>query len=452
MCLRLSWITCCVPKRRRLLTTVAFTPGTSASAREIGVVQAFNPLHGVAGQAGESSAAEPAASYPVASMREDQLRAPSRRLAVIARDDATSQVGGEVHESAIVASAVSSEPRSSWAPGASRAHLHASAPPDSATAQFEPSVAGIRERRQRRSTRADRLTQIVELLGPPNADPTQVGSAPAAIPALEASCKSMLKLTKPADVSRVIPVLHRMLHSAAAPADCRSDSGESSAGGAEAVETLCRTLISFAHRFPGSATGTAALVARAMAAHGSHAAAMEQACWLVGDLVTQPGEMGGFLEAGGARSLVGILAAGSQCHAPGTPGASLSTSAATITVASAAASAAAAQTLVAMCSVAADSAGAATLVVAGAVPVVVSTMRELADADAAVAEAGCRVLRDLLGVGSAASRRDARRALVAHGGVEVLLQQLISKCVTCPRVYVLSTLPPRASFCSAAVR
>ena len=400
------------------------------------------------------------------------MRAPSRRLAVIARDDATSQVGGEVHESAIVASAVSSEPRSSWAPGASRAHLHASAPPDSATAQFEPSVAGTRERRQRRSTRADRLTQIVELLGPPNADPMQLGSASATtIPALEASCKSMLKLTKPADVSRVIPVLHRMLHSAAAPAsaDCRSDHGpslsdlragdhakseERSAGGAEAVETLCRTLISFAHRFPGSAPGTAALVARAMAAHGSHAAAMEQACWLVGDLVTQPGEMGGFLEAGGAQSLVGILAAGSQRLSPGTPGASssFSTSTTTGTVASAAASAAAAQTLVAMCSVAADGAGAAALVAAGAVPVVVSTMRELADADAAVAEAGCRVLRDLLGVGPAASRRDARRALVAHGGVEVLLQQLISKYVTRPRVCISSTLPPCASFCSAAVR
>jgi len=34
---------------------------------------------------------------------------------------------------------------------------------------------------------------------------------------------------------------------------------------------------------------------------------MEQACWLVGDLLSNPSEMGGFLAEGGAQALVGIL-------------------------------------------------------------------------------------------------------------------------------------------------
>jgi len=82
-----------------------------------------------------------------------------------------------------------------------------------------------------------------------------------------------------------------------------------------------------------------------------------------------------------------------------------------------------------MCSVAADPRGSASLVAAGAVPAVVSALRDLAEDDAAVAEAGCHVIQDLLRVGpqGGASRREARRALVSSGGIEVLLQQLTSK-------------------------
>lgn len=417
---------CCFRKRRRLLSSVAFSSATGTSARDLRVVQA-NPLHSVVVNDAAPSIEPPLPPPPPdAAAWRGPTRPPSRRVAMMARDDLSSEAGGgEIAESSAVSAAAADEPRASYAPGASRA-LHSEAAPS------DPGAAvPARERRRRRSTRSERLTQIVEGLG------SAARGADVLTTSLDESCKSLLKLSKPADFGRAVPALQRMLQTAAIASpgaglaaeggeNAAGDAGGSSAGssGAAAVETLCRTLIEVVHRAPGAASGTAAVVARAMAAHSSHAPAMEQACWLVGDLVAQPNEMGGFLAADGARALVGVLAA---CNRAANSRPAIAGGERTPSNAPRAASDAAAHTLVAMCSVAARAPGSTALVAAGAVPVVVATLQQHADSDAAVAEAGCRVLQELMCTGSGVARREARRALALCGGLEVLLQQLTSR-------------------------
>lgn len=393
---------------------MAFSAAAGTSARDLRVVQA-NPLHSVVvNDSAPVTGPMPPPSPPPATA----WRGPTnRRIAVMARDVPSAETGGgEVVESSAVTAAAADEPRASYAPGASRA-LHSEVAPS------EPGApAPARERRRRRSTRSERLTQIVEGLG-------ASASADGPNSSLDASCRSLLKLSRPADLSRAVPALQRMLQVASVVPPSLGASPEDSPGGAAAVETLCRTLIEVVHRAPAAAAGTAAVVARAMAAYSSHAPAMEQACWLVGDLVTRPDEMGGFLAANGAQALVGVLAAcnSDTPHQPAAAGEGPGLS--SPPAPRAAAADAAAHTLVAMCSVAARAAGSTALVAAGAVPVVVATLQRHGDSDAAVAEAGCRVLQELLCVGSASARREARRALVLCGGLEVLLQQLSSRCV-----------------------
>lgn len=416
MC-NLKWGFCC-SKRRRLLTSVIDNQEGSPRAR---VVQSFNPLRSIAVTVAQNPAK------------------PEVRPKVVAKDDVVS-LHPDNASNLVGPSQALDEPRASYAPGASRTH-HV-LPPTEVTL-VESSVTSARESRRRRSTRAERLSQFIEGFDQSAGGTLELGGTQ-----LDSSCNAVLKLTKPADLNRVVPALQRMLLQAAtdplgqsAMTSLNRNAGPSEAASgsksAEAIETLCRTLISVAQKAGGTTlSGTSAVIARAMATHRAHVSAMEQACWLVGDLLSNPSEMGGFLAEGGAQALVGILISQSRNTAGLTSksvDAGDDSTHSTLVAASAseepASASAVAQTLVAMCSVAADPRGSASLVAAGAVPAVVSALRDLAEDDAAVAEAGCHVIQDLLRVGpqGGASRREARRALVSSGGIEVLLQQLTSK-------------------------
>ena len=276
------------------------------------------------------------------------------------------------------------------------------------------------------------------------------------------ACSSILELSsqcQPEELSRVAPVLARLLDSAAVPTSgapaCGSDGvGSSSNAAAAAVEAVCRTLIAVGHACTDAAPVAAAAVARAMVSHAASSAAMEQVCWLAGDLACNPQGMAAFLAEGGAKSIIHILGAQLDIlYGRGDGGSRAGTSSSDV---KAVAAGAVAQALVAVCSVASDGGGAVSLVVAGmmkmtvsvrirlyvsrccsppstagAIPAIVEALGHLSQDDVVVAEAGCRALDLLLRQPSVVAKAAARRSLLSCGGVAALTLQLLSKWVGC---------------------
>lgn len=249
---------------------------------------------------------------------------------------------------------------------------------------------------------------------------------------MDSACRSLLSTLAtlgaegagsagPEAAAEAVSALSGMLEEAAAGATCMlPDAPGGPAVGAEAVATLCRSLVAVGHAFPGSVSGAiAGAVARAMVTHAASPAAMEQACVLVGDALGRGVEAARFVEAGGAPALVCVLKAQIETAC----------AAATMPEAMAAAKAAATQALVAMCSIAGNARGGAALVTGGAIAAVVSALGSLADGDVAVAEAGCLAIHLMLHHGPASAGttgESARHILMACGGVEALVRHIRS--------------------------
>ena len=191
-----------------------------------------------------------------------------------------------------------------------------------------------------------------------------------------------------------------------------------------------------------------------------------QATWLVGDLARDANELGSFLAAGGARSLVGAFSAQLSAALEAAAAVEAATAAAAGSSSgnrmrraalraaedrAASAAAAIAQAIVAMCCVAEDADGAAALVTAGAcglpmcnkqeisrhplaasssagaIPPVVLAIERHADTDIAVAEAGPRAVDFLLRQPfDDAVVAAARLSFVTCGGAPCLVKLLRS--------------------------
>lgn len=180
------------------------------------------------------------------------------------------------------------------------------------------------------------------------------GNVGAALAAFDAAINLATdKQARTGDLTRVAPALSRLLDEAT------DSTGKSDhLASASDIEALCRSLIAVGQACTVSAPTAAAAAARAMVSHASSSSAVEQICWLAGDLAADPKGMAAFLAEGGARSLVKLLS--TQLDSLGD-----------LSVASVAsdtaARAAVAQALVAMCSIAGDAGGAVSLVVSGKV-------------------------------------------------------------------------------------